>query len=218
MVISGLFKRFRRETKGVVLAEALLTLPIVLLMVTAMVELGMGMYQWNQTVRAVQIGARLAAVSSPLATNYDASLGAGFTDSNGDALPEGDPIPSGNNSISCGAGGNGTCDATRLSRIVFGSDGRCAPNNRNTVAGMCDIAPWITTNNIRVTYTLTGLGYVGRPNGIATTVTVEVRDVYFDFIFLDAFIGGNGFAIPAHPVSFTSEDLSSCNTRYQTCT
>ena len=50
----------------VALSEALITIPIVMLIFAAFIEFGYAMSQWNQTVKALQYGARLAAVSDPL--------------------------------------------------------------------------------------------------------------------------------------------------------
>ena len=66
MVGGRLFAPFREDESGIALSEALITCPIVLLVFAAFVEFGYAMSQWNQTVKALQYGARLAAVSDPL--------------------------------------------------------------------------------------------------------------------------------------------------------
>ena len=65
-----------------------------------------------------------------------------------------------------------------------------------------------TPANIRVTYYRSGLGYVGRPGGPVVSITVETRNLTFNFFFLGALLGLNNITIPAHPVTITSEDLS----------
>lgn len=204
MVISGRRLSFWRDERGITMLEALLVTPIVLLAITAMVELGVLMFQWNLSVKAAQTGARLAAVSSPVVgdTAYQ-TLNADFG-----TTPQGDPVPSAIRSVSCGAGTT-ACDATRIDRLITGGDGACATTA--ILIGMCDVAPWIGEDNVLVTYSRAGLGYVGRPGGTVSTVTVELRNLTFDFLLLDALVPAlNSIAIPAHPVSITGEDLSDC--------
>lgn len=208
MVIRKFMKRFRRDENGAVLVEGLLSMPIVMLMTIAMVECGMLLFQWNLTVKALQIGARFAAVSDPLISqaDYDSLTG----DTTG--LVEGDPLPTGTAPISCGAGAP-ACEPAGLARLMTGGDD-CFTVTFGAPVGICDIARFIQPENIRVTYHQSGLGYVGRPFGVVTTITVELRNQYFDFLFLDAILPDilGGINIPAHPVTITSEDISDCTT------
>ena len=208
MVMRRMLSRFRRDEDGVVLVEGLLSMPIVILMMIAMVECGMLLFQWNLTVKALQIGARLAAVSEPVVgqTAYDT-----LTNDYG-ALIEGDPVPNAIVTVSCGAGAS-PCDATQLNRLMTGGDA-CGTTTFGAPAGICDMARFINPDNLRISYHRAGLGYVGRPFGVVTTITVELRNQYFDFIFLDAILPDlfGGINIPAHPVTITSEDLSDCTT------
>lgn len=193
-------RRFMTESSGLVLAEMLLILPIMILVWAAVIEFGFLMYQWNQAVKAMQIGARLAAVSTPLAD-------IGLLVPTGAA---GDPIPSGAASVTCGAGVT-ACNVTELNRLVTGGDGTCG-QTANGVIGVCDVAGFISASNLRITYHRSGLGYIGRPFGPVLTVTLEARDLNFDFLVLDNLIPGlASIAIPTHPVSITSEDLSDCD-------
>ena len=197
---------FIRDERGVSLTEAILVIPIVLLVLAAMIEFGHGVYQWNQATKAVQIGARLAAVSSPI--TGDAAYLALTADHTG--IPEGDPTPVAPVSVSCGAGTT-ACDSVRLARLLDGGDGSCVAGGAPTLMGMCDFAPFITSENVRVTYYRSGLGYVGRPFGPVSTITVELRNLSFDFLIADALIPGlSALTIPAQPVSITSEDVNNC--------
>lgn len=197
---------FWQDDRGISLVESLLVMPIVLLVLVAMIEFGIAVFQWNEATKAVQVGARLAAVSSPITGDvaYD-GLVADHT-----GIPEGNPTPSGFVSVSCGAG-TVPCDATRLARLLDGGDGSCQPSGEISMMGMCDFAPFITAENVRITYHRSGLGYVGRPFGPVSTITVELRQLSFDFLFVDELIPGlTSLEIPAQPVSITSEDVSDC--------
>ncbi|PCJ08071.1 MAG: pilus assembly protein TadE [Rhodobacteraceae bacterium] len=206
MVRRGSRQCFAADERGLSLTEALLVMPIVLLVLVAMIEFGTAVFQWNQATKAVQIGARLAAVSSPV--TGDTAYLALTADHAG--IPEGDPTPAGLVSVSCGAGTT-ACDSARLARLLDGGDGSCQPSGGLSMMGMCDVAPFIGPENVRVTYYRSGLGYVGRPFGPVSTITVELRNLTFDFLIADELIPGlSSLTIPAQPVSITSEDVNDC--------
>lgn len=192
------------------MTEALMVIPLLMLVFGAMIEFGAMMYQWNQTVAAMQYGARVAAVSDPLTdiSSLD-TYSTGVT---------GQPPPSGSGvTISCGAGA-APCIASELSRLYTGGDNNCGapPLPSPRMIGVCDIAPFIQSQNLRVSYHRSNLGYVGRPFGAVVTVTLELRNQTFDFFALDAIMSifspiglPAGVPIPPHPVSITGEDLCS---------
>ncbi|MFU8881689.1 MAG: TadE/TadG family type IV pilus assembly protein [Rhodobacterales bacterium] len=197
---------FRRNEDGASLVEGLIVFPIILLTFATFIEFGVAMVQWNQTVKAMQYGSRLLAVSDPLATDlidyFESDYGA----------TEGGPIITEIPPVVCTSDGcnlGGALNADGMNRLIFGTDGVCdagAPNPGRL--GMCDLNGLIRPENIRVTYYRTGLGYVGRPSGPVVSITVETRNLNFNFFFLGALIGLNNIEIPAHPVTITSEDLS----------
>lgn len=190
---------FRCNEDGATLVEGLIVFPIILLTFATFVEFGVAMVQWNQTVKAVQYGSRMLAVSDPLVdmTGFSADY----------PVVEGGPVPTTPVAVSCGAGAT-PCDPVGLNRLVFGSDGICDPTVANSRLGMCDLNGLIATDNLRVTYHRSGLGYVGRPDGPVVSITVETQNLNFDFFFLGALLGLESITIPAHPVTITSEDLS----------
>uniref|UniRef100_A0A2A3JZT2 Pilus assembly protein TadE n=2 Tax=Alloyangia mangrovi TaxID=1779329 RepID=A0A2A3JZT2_9RHOB len=204
MVVRALHRQpFLRETSGLAMTEALIVVPVLMLVCGAMVEFGLMVYEWNQTLKAMQVGARRAAVSTPL-TDISALSDYGASLSQGDPvpMPPPDPPEPGNTyAVSCGAGAS-PCDEAALTRLMNGSD-----DDGSGITGIRDIAPFIAPENIRITYQHSGLGYVGRPFGPVLTVTLEVRDLAFDLLLLDMLVP---ITIPAHPVAITSEDLSDC--------
>ena len=197
---------FWQDQHGVTLTEGLISLPLVLLAISAFVEFGYAMSQWNQTVKALQLGARLAAVSEPLTSDFADVFPTDADDplNNGDATPNDAAISS-----TCGPALANCSD--ELTRIVMGSDGVCGvagdPN-----PGICDLNWRIQPANLVVTYQRSGLGYWGRPNGPVLTMRLEVRDITFDLPVLGALLGLNDVVIPAHPVTITTEDLKTCST------
>lgn len=194
-------QKFLKGEEGAVLVEGLLVLPILVLVMAAFVEFGFAMFQWNQTVKAVQIGARQLAVSDPILADM-----AAFTADLED-LDAGIAIPATVVSVSCGAGTT-ACDAAGMTRLIQGSDGACSSDLQGSVSGMCDFFPLLSADNVRVTYQRAGLGYVGRPSGPVLSITVETFDMAFDFLILDALLGRGAITMPRHSVTITSEDLS----------
>ncbi len=153
--VHGMVKRrspisFWQDEHGVTLTEGLITLPLVLLAISAFVEFGYAMSQWNQTVKALQFGARLAAVSDPLTSDFADVFPTDAVNplDNGDATPNDATISS-----TCGPN-LANCSDT-LTRIVMGNDGVCGvagdPN-----PGICDINWRIQPKNLVVTYQRSG--------------------------------------------------------------
>lgn len=194
--------RFAKGEQGSVLIEGLIVFPLLMLVFATMVEFGVTVFQYNQTAKAMQLGARLAAVSDPLLPSMSE-----FTEDYPDQ--QGGPTPTDAVSVSCGAGAT-PCDATRMARLVRGSDGVCDPNYGTSLPGVCDFNPRIGADNLLITYSRSGLGYVGRPDGPVVTVTLESRNLEFATFFLGPLLGIAQITIPAQPVTVTSEDLSSC--------
>lgn len=197
---------FRQDENGIALSEALLTFPIVLLVFAAFFEFGYAMSQWNQTVKALQLGARRAAVSDPLTSNFNTvfPVSASNPVNNGTATPNDATITS-----TCGPNLN-NCTA-ELNRIVQGSDGVCGTAG-DPRPGICDINWRIQPENLVVSYQRSGLGYWGRPEGPVLTMRLEVRNITFDLPLLGGLLGFNNITIPAHPVTITTEDLKTCST------
>ncbi len=210
MVTAG--RNFRRNESGISLVEGLITFPLVLLVIITFVEFGYAVFQWSQAGKATAIGARLAAVSSPVATNYG-TLDDDYA--NNAAYAAGQPLPTASRSVSCTPASKGVgetlnvCNSGAL-RIVRGSDGVCDSNYGTTVPGMCDLNPWIEPRKVVITYTRGGLGYVGRSAGPVNTVTVSLRDMKFNFFFVAALLGLDNLNMPATPVTVTGEDMASC--------
>lgn len=208
--------RFWRDTRGASLVEGLIAFPVIFLAITTLIEGGLALYQYNQVAKATAAGARLAAVSDPLLAGLtDNRIAPDPASAGGVDLGPGDPYPLNIPTLACGAGVTDACDTARLGRLVGGTDGRCDANAETGTLGMCDIAPRIRAENVRVSYIFSGLGYIGRPYNPVVTVSVEVRDVTFDFFLLGAIysaitgqLGLRSLSIPTQTVTVTSEDLS----------
>ena len=166
-------------------------------------------YQWNAAAKAVQIGARLAAVSDPVASGLNglsqAVVGASVPP--GAAMPKFIVTCDGRTATctcngSAPAGGLRSYDGAAMNTIVFGrGSSSCSDAKSGDGVGMCDIFSRITPTNVKIVYAQTGLGYAGRPGGPTPTITVSLQNLPFQFFFLRGLMGFHDLQIPASTVS-----------------
>jgi Flp pilus assembly protein TadG len=64
-------RRLLVDDKGAVLVEATVMMTIILVFVLGSIDFLFAFYQWNAAAKAVQLGARIAAVSDPVATHLN---------------------------------------------------------------------------------------------------------------------------------------------------
>jgi len=191
------------------------------------IEFSFIFYQWNAATKAVQFGARLAAVSEPVASTLKTMTGVGGSVKPGDPMPTFD--------FECTAttsdGSAGTCtnssaySASAMQSIVFGrlNDGSgtsrttcfSAPVSNPLLNGMCNYFSSISSAQlVKVRYQYTGLGYAGRPGGPnhtggpVPTITVSVTGISYSFIFLNGLMGFGTATVPALYTTVTGEDLN----------
>jgi Flp pilus assembly protein TadG len=225
MTVSASRSRFVSDERGGVLVEATIMLTIIFVFVSGAVDFLYGFYQWNAAAKAVEIGARIAAVSDPVATGLNGLPKAVIADAvtcpgTGQPCAIGDQMPS--YSVTCTGTSNsagtctctGTCDgvsgytASAMNALVFGRDNSsCQPPQGPYSIGMCNVFDRVGIANVTITYTQTGLGFAGRSNPVPT-ITVSLRNLPFQFFFLGSLLGFGNIEIPA-TVTVTGEDLSS---------
>jgi hypothetical protein len=171
-----------------------------------MIDVGRYMWSINQLEKATQVGARWAVVTDMipggLATaNYGLTLG------------QGAPIPpSSFGAAQCNdPAGTVTCscktDPCPTLTPVNAADPVTGDKPFDKLAGrMRQIAPIIDNSNIIITYTNSGLGYAGDPNGpdVAPIVTVTAQSVSFTPLIFFGF----KTTLPTESASMTLEDAS----------
>jgi len=209
-------KYFLRDQRGAVMVEVTIMLSITLILVFGAIDFLLLFYQWNAAAKAVQIGARLAAVSDPVPSGLNRLSQAVVSAS----VPPGAAMPNfvvtcDGRTATCTCNGN-ACrgmkgyDSAALNTIIFGrGSSSCSDAKSGDGVGMCDIFPRITPANVKIVYAQTGLGYAGRPGGPMPTITVSLQNLPFQFFFLRGLMGFHDFQIPSSTVSLTAEDLSS---------
>lgn len=208
---------FLRDQRGAVMVEVTIMLSLTLVLVLGAIDFLLLLYQWNAAAKAVQVGARLAAVSDPVASGLNDLSQAVVSVS----VPPGAAMPKfivtcDGHTATCTCNGVRACRGVRsynsaaMNTIVFGrGSSSCSDARSADQVGMCDIFARITPANVKIVYAQTGRGYAGRPGGPIPTITVSIQNLPFRFYFLGGLIGFRNLQIPASTVSITAEDLSS---------
>lgn len=225
-------KNLLQDISGAVMVEFTAALTVFLLLLFGSVEFANAFYQWNAATKAVQWGARIAAVSDPI---YTATPSMDFTktvtgSNAGDALPSSATPATNAFDITCdGTATSCTCvgaicptmglqNSTAFNALVFGRGNGTSCTGTGANIGMCNLFPRITSkSNITVRYQYTGLGYVGRPGGPVPTITVSLNQtapIQFQFILIGGLmkIGNSAFPgfinMPSFATTVTGEDLN----------
>jgi Flp pilus assembly protein TadG len=218
--------RLISDQNGGVLVEATVMILVTLIVVLGSVDFLFAFYQWNMANKAVQLGARIAAVSDPVASDLPAF---DWTTLPATVLP-GDPLAAGSGlySLTCNgatsacvcdtgytcAGTGTTYSADAMKTIAFGrnflvtGNASCDPTTNLYLRGMCHMFPRIGVANVAITYKDTGLGFAYRSDGPIPTIIVKLQNLPFQFFFLSGLIGFTNIQIPAETTSITGEDLS----------
>ncbi len=180
-----------------------MVLPVVILLLLAIIDVGRFAWAFNKAEKATQVGARWAAVTdlvpSGLAT-YSFAVSGG--------IPQGSPVPvsafpgvlcqSNGTTVTCTCASGGTCSfATTPNATTF----------RDIVVRMKTIKQDIGEANVAVSYGNSGLGYAGDPNGpdVAPIINVRLHNATFRPLSLLVF-GVSSLPMPSFSYSLTMED------------
>src|SRR6516162_6434487 len=155
----------QRDESGAVLVEISILLPIVITILFGSIDFLYAFYQWNAAAKAVQIGARIAAVSDPVAAGLN-NLSLAIVSA---SVPPGSTMPyfkitCDGATASCTCNTVGACpgvggyDEAAMRTLVFGrGHSSCTTPTSAYDAGMCGIFSRIRPDNVVITYTQTGL-------------------------------------------------------------
>jgi hypothetical protein len=191
------------------MVEMTIVITLLLTLVLGFVDFGYAFYQWNAANKAVQVGARLAEVSTPVATGVVSEAGTPANSAN-----VGLAVPAGTYNYRCTANAAGTASCTCVA-------GTCANLTVNQAAfdliydgdanrpGMHDFFPALQKSNVRIEYAATGLGYWTRPGGPVPTIRVSIVGRQFQFFFLAGLLGFANITMPNMLSTVTGEDLLS---------
>lgn len=182
--------RLAHDRNGASAAEFALVLPVLVLFLLGIIDVGRLMWTVNQAEKATQAGVRAAVVTNIIATD----LTEDFTEEYG--LVGGDPVP-------LGTFGSTTCDSSNCSGDLGGHDAAAFAYVADRVRYMY---PQVTPADITVRYDNVGLGFAGDPSGpdVAALVTVSLRNLSFEPLVLF----GGSVALPSFSAALTLEDGS----------
>jgi hypothetical protein len=201
--------KFHSDQSGATMVETAIVMPLLLTLLLGFVDFGYAFYQWNSANKAVQMGARLARISTPVASGLASE---GKTPSN--SLDVGNAVPAGTYDYICTANtagavscvcGTGSCIALTANQTSFDA----IYNGSGSRAGMHTFLPTLKKSEVRVQYTASGLGYWTRPSGPVPTITVSIVGHPFQFFFLGGLLGFGNITMPSMLSTVTGEDLKS---------
>jgi hypothetical protein len=202
-----------RDQSGTTTIEFTIVMLLFLLLTFGLVEFGNMFWQYNSAAKAAQLGARLAAVSNPVWLGLPTLEDTGTP---GAAWETDYTVTCDGETTSCSSLGAGEYDDEAMDCLVFGRatgvtpcDTECEPAGIDAdQAGMCDRYGRIAPENVIVTYSHTNLGFAGRPGGPVPTVTLQLKDLDFEFLALGDLLGLQDITMPPFTVTMTGEDLS----------
>ena len=222
MMSLRIVRRIRRDESGNVLVEATVMMAIILTFILGGIDFLFAFYQYNAAAKAVELGARIAAVWDPVSNGLPGLSTAVLASTNaGSPMPAFTVTctPSSNTAGSCTCTGtctgitNGTSDfnLSALQAMVYGrgNSGSCNASGSGYTLGMCGLFRGIDVKNVVVVYTQSGMGYAGRPGGPVPTITVSLQNVPFNFYFLGGLLGFANVTMPPLTTSITGEYMSS---------
>ena len=183
-----------RNQRAASAVEFALVLPILLLFLLGIIDVGRYMWILNRAEKATQMGVRYAVVSDPVANVVNTDFVGSYS------IPGGDVVP---NSVFDKAvcTNTGSCTVTGSASGVTGRDGLAFTA---IVNWMRNFYPDIAPSNVSITYENVGLGYSGDPTGpdVSPLITVEVSGLTFNPVILLGF----GISLPPIRASLTLED------------
>lgn len=188
-----------RNEQAASAAEFAMVLPLLLLFLFGIIDVGRYMWTLNRAEKATQMGARYAVVSDPVANVINTDFVGAYS------VPGGDAVPLATfGSAVCTDSGNCTVTGS-----ASGVSGRNAAAFTAILTWMRKFYPEAQPANVRITYQNVGLGYSGDPSGpdVTALTTVELRNL----TFRPSILFGGRIGLPVVKASLTLED-GECST------
>jgi len=188
-----------RDKRAASAAEFALVLPLLLILMFGIIDMGRFFWQLNESEKATQMGARLAVVTTPVSPDLVGESYVDGTTKKGDLIPA-DAL----GTLTCNKDGC-TC---KLGTCPGGSCDVDSDAFDVIVTRMAQMNPQITADNVEVSYSGSGFGYAGDADenmDVQPLVTVTLKDMQFNFIALLGLIQVN---MPAASATLTAEDSS----------
>jgi Flp pilus assembly protein TadG len=189
---------FMRDQRGASAAEFALTLPLLVLLLLGLIDVGRFMYEMNSAEKATQMGVRYAVSTEMVPAGLETYS---FATSGG--ILAGEPVPTSSfeqatcdtSTCSCTPGG-AACTAAGYDAAAFDA----------IVARMKIFYPYITDTNVTVEYRNVGLGFSGDPGGSDVAALVTVRLQGIQYRPLTGLLFGVAIPMGAFSAALTLED------------
>ena len=174
--------RMIADGRGSTAAEFALVLPILLLFLFSIIDIGRLFYDFNRAEKATQMGARFAIVTDTIPSQIAGADYVGVV-----------ACPNPNGGYQACTKGEFITDPNALATVTCTSTG-CTPSSTTMNAGafarlgdrMRQFDPAIADSNIILSFRGSGLGYAGDPTGmdVIPLVTVELNGLTFKSVAL----------------------------------
>lgn len=209
--MKALLSRFKSNADGSSAAEFALVLPLLLIFLLGIIDVGRLLYTWNQAEKATQMGVRFAVVANVVATNLQSH------DFTTDGVGTGDPVKT--SVFKHAECVNGDCPRAQCVGTAcssFDSDlGYSATNFSKIVSWMNVFFPRIAADNVQIDYdsadvtsggVAVNLGYVSDPSSLSLSplVTVRIKNITFTPILFTIF--GASITLPDFKATLPMED------------
>jgi TadE-like protein len=192
-------RSFLADENGGPAAEFGMVLPLALIFLFGIIDVGRYMWDINQSEKATQTGARWAVATGILVEDlaeYSFTTDGGILQGE---LIDDTAFPGVNcNEDGCQCVSGGTCDFddATLDDTSFAA----------LIQRMSEIKPDIGSDNVVINYSWSGLGFAGDPNGpdVSPIVTISLTGMEFRPLLLQLF--GGTVSLPNYSYSLTMED------------
>ncbi len=197
----SLVRRIAKDDAAATAAEFALVVPLLILFIFGIIDVGRFMWEWNTAEKATQMGVRFAVVTDIVPSDlvdYDFTTVAGVIQ----GAPVSDELFPG---VSC----TGTATEASCTCKTDGCDfdlGGDKDAFNNIVGRVSQIYGRVTPENVIVDYDPSGLGFAGNPYGpdVAPIVTVRLQGIEFQPILGQIF--GATIDLAGFASSMTMED------------
>lgn len=196
----ALIRLVLRDTRAGSAAEFALVLPLLLIFLIGIIDVGRFIWTCNEAEKATQMGVRYAVVTDPVPSGL---AGYDFVGTSG--LTQGDVVPtSAYGTQTCYKSGTVKCDLCS-STCPWGSAVNTTAFS-NIYNRMRLFLPQLTDSNMQILYKPSGLGFAGDPNGqdASPIVTVQLTGVTFTPMLARLF--GGQITLPSFSAALTMED------------
>lgn len=205
MTMQRHIRRFHADSTAASAVEFALVVPVVILFLLGIIDVGRFIWNTNEVEKAVQIGTRWAVATNIIPGEGAANGLANYSYAISGGVPQGQVVPKTSfPGVSCTSTAAGAVSCTCKASCPFSTT--TTGTSFNLLVGrMNEIYAGIGNENVKVDYDWSGLGYSGDPNGsdVDPLVTVTVNGVGFRPIFLGGIFN---LGLPDLSYTLTMED------------